>query len=475
MPFTPDPPFPKTQGDNIRSKDWNDVVNEIIRLDNAKTNRAGDHFTGPLTIDGNVGIGAAASTARLDVTATTWNSHLRLINSSDAGAGPGLYFKSAQRDWAILATHGGASAGPQKLGFYDATANAYRMVIDPTGNVGIGVTAPVEDLHVATRIRAQSLTMGAWAANANYQMVGTANLDQAQSGNYALLQSGAGGDIGETYLNSPTRVHLRLGNIDQAVLEANGMLTVGASNNPLRFSSGWTGFPDAATNRAEISNDVTTQKTLMIVGNKSAGLGRRVSVWDRLEVNGDLLVTGRIGSFNKPATPLTPGWGGGLRTWDIEAEGTIWSRNNVQTGSRDLAEIYFSDLDLQPGDVVSLDPEADCVVRAAGPNDTSVIGIVSTEPGVLLNSQLNVEAKSDGKRGFPIALCGRVPCKVSDENGPIRRGDLLTSASKPGFAMRAQSVEIEGKSVFAGGTLIGKALAAHARGEGEIEVFVILR
>jgi hypothetical protein len=36
VPIIPDPPFPKTQGDNIRSKDWNDVVKEVQRLDTAK-------------------------------------------------------------------------------------------------------------------------------------------------------------------------------------------------------------------------------------------------------------------------------------------------------------------------------------------------------------------------------------------------------------------------------------------------------
>jgi Chaperone of endosialidase len=57
-------------------------------------------------------------------------------------------------------------------------------------------------------------------------------------------------------------------------------------------SSGWTGFPDAVTNQAEISNDTGTYKTLMIVGNRSAGVGRRVSVWDRLEVNGSAFKPG---------------------------------------------------------------------------------------------------------------------------------------------------------------------------------------
>lgn len=69
-----------------------------------------------------------------------------------------------------------------------------------------------------------------------------------------------------------------------------------ADTNPLLISSSHTGFSNNATNQAEITNDTTNFKTLMIVGNRSAGmgpgLGRRVSVWDRLEVNGDLQVTG---------------------------------------------------------------------------------------------------------------------------------------------------------------------------------------
>jgi hypothetical protein len=68
-----------------------------------------------------------------------------------------------------------------------------------------------------------------------------------------------------------------------------------ADSNPIRFSAGWTGFPDGIANGAEISNDIGTYKTLMIVGNRSAGVGRRVSVWDRLEVNGLLSISGNVG------------------------------------------------------------------------------------------------------------------------------------------------------------------------------------
>lgn len=69
-------------------------------------------------------------------------------------------------------------------------------------------------------------------------------------------------------------------------------LLTGEKQNPIRFTSSWQGFPDLANNHAEISNDTTNYKTLMIVGNSSGGQGRKVSIWDRLDVNGFLQVNG---------------------------------------------------------------------------------------------------------------------------------------------------------------------------------------
>jgi hypothetical protein len=44
--------------------------------------------------------------------------------------------------------------------------------------------------------------------------------------------------------------------------------------------------------------------------------------------------------------------------------------------------------------------------------------------------------------------------KATTENGPIRPGDLLTSASKPGYAMRCEDIH------RCEGAIIGKALEA---------------
>lgn len=248
-------------------------------------------------------------------------------------------------------------------------------------------------------------------------------------------------------------------------------------------------------NFAAIEN-TASHDALMILGRSAAacpspsgGDKRRVvKVWDYLQVNGDLMVTGRIGCYAPGANkaepnPFKTNWGGGFRTWDIEAEGSIWSKLGIYcdgataVGRRDLAETYFSDLPLEPGELVCLDPDSDRIVRNSEADDGRVIGIVSTAPGFLLNAPVcdSAEKPPEGMTGYPVALAGRVPCKVTDENGPIRRGDPLAASSTPGYAMRAEPMIVDGKPLHRPGTLIGKALEGHEKGQGVIEVFVTLR
>lgn len=109
-------------------------------------------------------------------------------------------------------------------------------------------------------------------------------------------------------------------------LEVGGSLRILSGTNPVRFTSVWTGFPDAANNQAEICNDTTYHKALMIVGNRSAGQGRKVSIWDRLDVNGLLYVNGsmQVSQVLTPSAgkgnngiifPSDPGGGSGDSAW----------------------------------------------------------------------------------------------------------------------------------------------------------------
>jgi hypothetical protein len=180
------------------------------------------------------------------------------------------------------------------------TNNTQKMIITPAGNVGIGTETPETAtgglaLHIHNPNGASALRLGDGAVNGQQwewqstviNNVGAMNLSKLTPPVDNPLTVLANGNVGVGTTAPADR------------LDVTGGLRILTGSNPIRFTAGWSAFPDAVANQAEISNDTGAFKTLMIVGNRSAGLGpglqRRVSVWDRLEVNGNLLVTGRVG------------------------------------------------------------------------------------------------------------------------------------------------------------------------------------
>ncbi len=134
-------------------------------------------------------------------------------------------------------------------------------------------------------------------------------------------------------------------------------------------------------------------------------------------------------------------------------------------GYNDIAEHMPAATDVTAGDVVVIDPEHDeRVIKSYKANDPTVAGVISTDPALLIG-----QADSPS----PLALAGRVPVKVSAENGPIRRGDLLTTAATPGHAMKATPVLINGIPFYTPGTIIGKAMGEIEAGVGVIIVLVM--
>jgi hypothetical protein len=199
------------------------------------------------------------------------------------------------------------------------------------------------------------------------------------------------------------------------------------------------------------------------------------------------------------------------------ATGNVYTDGTFFPGGADVAEYVTVSEPVEPGDVVEIDPQNPKSYRKArGAYSPLVAGVISTAPGVVLGGKLSAgrplpqplpdtergQASPDfvwtvhlaafgGKTNGPgeawppsrfgkgagglglepgerplLALLGRVPVKATTESGPIRPGDLLTSASKPGYAMRCESPKL------CEGALLGKALEPLAQGSGLIVMFI---
>lgn len=123
----------------------------------------------------------------------------------------------------------------------------------------------------------------------------------------------------------------------------------------------------------------------------------------------------------------------------------------------DLAERYEADSIYEPGTVVIIGGDKEVTVTQVRA-DKAVAGIVSNNPAYLMNSKAG-----NNDTHPPIALKGRVPCKVF---GPIKKGNLLVTSIHKGHAEAALSSD---SSI----AVLAKALENFDGGFGVIEVMVI--
>jgi len=181
--------------------------------------------------------------------------------------------------------------------------------------------------------------------------------------------------------------------------------------------------------------------------------------------------------------------------YDLGSEGTYYGLYaDARSGAAiDVAEyIYDSFGNTEPADVVVADPnKKESVIKSSAPYQSSVLGVISTTPHLTLGMELVINEETgeaiEGVQATRLTLTGRVPVKVTIENGAIMPGDLLTTSSTPGYAMKWTLLDVnnardfeEMKSILAENekrrnAIIGKAVEAHSSGTGKIVVLVSLQ
>jgi len=114
---------------------------------------------------------------------------------------------------------------------------------------------------------------------------------------------------------------------------------------------------------------------------------------------------------------------------------------SVNANYADLAEIYTSDQQYPAGTVLVFGGESE-VTHSSDSHDTRIAGVVSTNPAYLMNG---------AESGIPVALQGRVPCRVL---GPVSKGDRVVASHIAGVAQALDPQQ------YQPGCIIGKALQA---------------
>jgi hypothetical protein len=155
-------------------------------------------------------------------------------------------------------------------------------------------------------------------------------------------------------------------------------------------------------------------------------------------------------------------------------DGKVWVSGELGVGgdiilaNADCAEDFdIIDASLvEPGTVMVLGEEGG-LCQSQKAYDKRVAGVISGagdyRPGIVLDKQASHSTR------MPIALLGKVYCKVDASYAPIEVGDLLTTAPTPGHAMKADD------PLKAFGAVIGKALRPLSNGQGLIPVLIALQ
>ena len=433
---------------------------------------------------------------------------LDAIDPSEAADGQVLAVESGEAVWKTLGNGSGGSSNTLSAADGDPETAVF---VDNEGQVGVGRTNPIRALSVNGSLTFSNVTDETEAAQTPLAFMFESGTANPLRGLFAHSPSFP--NWGLFYEDAPDAMHfLRAG---QSVMTVGlGQSRVGINtDNPTEALSvdgtiesidGGFKFPDETiqttafdpesietgvqgVTSAPLSND------FLVLVNRDSRIGAEwfgvrapVTVENQyggmyIETNGDGIENSKP-FYGYAHNGSIKGWhelDGLTNEWRLvlnnntrfKVDGTtgnVFADGTFTPGGADLAEAF--DVEgaadaYAPGDVLAISTTADrTLARSAEAYSTLIAGVYATQPGVLL-SENGIEGIGDDQ--VPLGVVGVVPTNVTDEGGPIRRGDLLVTSSTPGHAMKGDPDKIRV------GMVLGRALEDFsASGQGRIQVLV---
>ncbi len=330
------------------------------------------------------------------------------------------------------------------------------MVMEADGDVGIGTNSGSIFNPVENKLRVVSnKTTPAFSSNVSY--TGTADVIAIEGKSVPAPGWGYGGRFeggyyglfseakGTTYAGDAIGVYAKASGSTGTRIALYATASGGTEN--------WAGF---------FANGKVHIASTLLVGSTTGGSGYKLSVNGSIEAKSKIDINNANGDLKIS-----------LDT-DVNGDSRITTDELQINGGSDFAERFdinngHDNTLPTPGMLVSIDPLNPGQLHITSEAyDRKVAGIISgangIKPGVFMGQ---LESIADGE--YPVSLSGRVYVYATDENGPITPGDLLTSSSIPGHAMKVK----EGTN--SSGSIVGKAMTSLHHGQGFVLTLVSLQ
>ncbi|MDO8467267.1 MAG: hypothetical protein Q7S83_03975 [bacterium] len=407
-------------------------------------------------LSGGLSVGRSATTTNgalmagaIDGTTLNLSGRLDSIFTGTSTFAGGVSVAGLASSNGLNVTAGDSVIGPLKVGTAAITSTVRFFGAD-------GSTA-APTYGFSSRTDAGMYNVG----NGEIGLVGQGSLEVRISSGSVQIGSGTflnfGGTTGWKYIAA---ANIRQGNSSSAT-PIDQIFTLGEASRPGTDTniSGATG-----TIQSGLGTGIGTESSLIFQTPTLAASGSGVQTYaTRLTVGsatstftGALTVGGSVGiGTTTPRAMLGIAAGSSTPGLMIQTEGNtgqgaiaivVDANANCKDGEsngacalNDLAELYPVSEPLEKGDIVMFDGGAPVHIKKATSRN-SLAGAISTSPAIVFEGSMikTMGGVYEWKGNTaPLALSGRVPVKVSLENGPIHIGDPITvSSTTPGVGVK---------------------------------------